>query len=214
MRGDPPLHLPYSKEEAEKRALELLSQMHVPDAQRVYDSYSFTLSGGQRQRILIAMALACKPDLLIADEPTTALDVTIQAGIMALIRQLRRETGMSVLLISHDLNLVSESADNILVMYAGRACEYAPTEELIRNPVHPYTLGLINSRPNGLPESGRLQAIPGNVPSLADKPSGCPFHPRCGSAMPICSQQAPPKTDLGAGHTVFCWLCADAGGAR
>lgn len=208
------LHLPYSKKEAEKLSLELLSEVSVPDARRVYDSYSFTLSGGLRQRVMIAMALACKPDLLIADEPTTALDVTIQAGIMALIRRLRKETGMAVILISHDLSLVSESADDILVMYAGRVCEYAPAEELINNPVHPYTLGLISSRPSGVPAGGRLQVIPGSVPSLADKPSGCPFHPRCPHAMPRCSEEAPPETHLGAGHSVYCWLCEGTGGSQ
>jgi len=208
------LHLPLSRAKAEELALDLLNQVRVPDARRVFDSYPFTLSGGLRQRVMIAMALACQPDLLIADEPTTALDVTIQAGIMALIRRLRKETGMAVILISHDLSLVSESADYILVMYAGRMCEYAPAEELIRNPMHPYTLGLINSRPGGVPLGGRLQVIPGSVPSLADKPPGCPFHPRCKSAMSRCSMEAPPEISLGGEHKVCCWLYADAGGAE
>lgn len=208
------LHLPLNKAAAAELSLSLLSQVSVPDARRVFDSFSFTLSGGLRQRVMIAMALACKPDLLIADEPTTALDVTIQAGIMALIRRLREETGMAVLLISHDLSLVSESADHILVMYSGRVCEYAPAEELIKNPVHPYTLGLISSRPSGMPTGGRLQVIPGSVPSLADKPFGCPFHPRCAYAMPRCSVEAPPETMLGSGHSVCCWLRADSGGAE
>jgi oligopeptide/dipeptide ABC transporter ATP-binding protein len=222
------LHLPLKKAEAEALSLKLLQQARVPDARRVFDSYSFTLSGGLRQRVMIAMALACQPDLLIADEPTTALDVTIQAGIMALIRKLREETGMAVLLISHDLSLVSESADHILVMYAGRACEYAPAMELITNPAHPYTLGLISSRPGGMPcvettcdgapcdsapSGSRLRVIPGSVPSLMDKPSGCPFHPRCAYAMKRCSEEAPPETDLGGGHTVFCWLRVKTGGA-
>jgi peptide/nickel transport system ATP-binding protein/oligopeptide transport system ATP-binding protein len=207
------LHRTLGHSEAEKLALELLNQVRVPDARRVFDSYSFTLSGGMRQRVMIAMALACKPDLLIADEPTTALDVTIQAGIMALIQRLRRENAMAVILISHDLSLVSNSADHILVMYAGRVCEYAPAAELIHNPKHPYTLGLIRSRPGGLPTEGRLQVIPGSVPSLAEKPSGCPFHPRCDRALPRCSREAPPETQLGGGHRVFCWLCTDAGGA-
>lgn len=208
------LHLPLNRAEAEQLALNLLNQVCVPDARRVYDSYSFSLSGGLRQRVMIAMALACKPDLLIADEPTTALDVTIQAGIMALIQRLRKETGMAVIMISHDLSLVSESVDDILVMYAGRVCEYAPAEELINNPVHPYTLGLISSRPGGMSAGGRLQVIPGSVPSLADKPSGCPFHPRCASAMPRCSDETPPESQVGPGHSVFCWLCSAAGGTR
>lgn len=207
------LHLPLSKQEATELSLALLQQVRIPDARRVFDSYSFTLSGGLRQRVMIAMALACKPDLLIADEPTTALDVTIQASIMALIRQLREETGMAVILVSHDLSLISESADHILVMYAGRVCEYAPAEELVTNPMHPYTLGLIRSRPSGLQSTdGRLQVIPGSVPSLADKPAGCPFHPRCTFVMPRCSEEAPPETMLSGGHSVYCWLCADSEG--
>lgn len=206
------LHLPLKRPEAAERAIQLLRQVRVPDAQRVFDSYPFALSGGLRQRVMIAMALACQPDLLIADEPTTALDVTIQSGIMQLIRRLRKETGMAVILVSHDLSLVSESADHILVMYAGRVCEYASTEVLIRNPVHPYTLGLIGTRPGEKQSGDRLQMIPGNVPSLAEKPDGCPFHTRCNRAMPRCATEAPPEFQLEDDHRVFCWLCADKEG--
>jgi peptide/nickel transport system ATP-binding protein/oligopeptide transport system ATP-binding protein len=252
------LHLPLDKAEAAELALDLLRQARVPDAKRVFESYAFTLSGGLRQRAMIAMALACKPDLLIADEPTTALDVTIQSHIMALIRRLREETGMAVILISHDLSLVSESADNILVMYAGRVCEYASTAEIVENPLHPYTRGLISSRPSGIAENndkrlsrqatttsmppqtscktsvpasgnsheqanlqngetagnsrgGRLRVIPGNVPSLEERPEGCQFHPRCDVALPRCAVEAPPETTVSNGHSVCCWQCVCGG---
>jgi peptide/nickel transport system ATP-binding protein/oligopeptide transport system ATP-binding protein len=237
------LHLPLKGSEAKELAMDLLRRVRVPDAGRVYGSYPFTLSGGLRQRVMIASALACKPDLLIADEPTTALDVTIQSGIMALLRHLRSETGMAVLLVSHDLSLVYESADHILVMYAGRVCEYASADELVENPLHPYTMGLINSRPSSVHERGaheqgaheqgaheqgaheqgaheqgaheqgahersahrRLSAIPGNVPSLEDMPTGCPFHTRCGYAGKHCGTEIPPETVYPSGHRVVCW---------
>jgi peptide/nickel transport system ATP-binding protein/oligopeptide transport system ATP-binding protein len=213
------LHLPLSGAEARALATETLRQVRVPDAERVFNSYPFSLSGGLRQRAMIAMALVCKPDLLIADEPTTALDVTIQSQIMALIRRLREQTGMAVILISHDLGLISESADDILVMYAGRVCEYAPADELVNNPLHPYTLGLIQSRPSGIgvgagmsadaSAGGRLRTIPGNVPSIEERPAGCPFHPRCERASERCAAEVPPETAPVAGHTVSCWLYAE-----
>jgi peptide/nickel transport system ATP-binding protein/oligopeptide transport system ATP-binding protein len=199
------LHLPLGKGEARGLAMDLLRRVRVPDVGRVYESYPFTLSGGLRQRVMIASALACKPDLLIADEPTTALDVTIQSGIMALLRRLRNEAGMAMILISHDLNLVYESADHILVMYSGRVCEYAPADALVNNPLHPYTSGLINSRPSGSSGLTRLPSIPGNVPSLEDKPPGCPFHTRCGQAEGRCGTEAPPETTYAGGHRVACW---------
>jgi len=199
------LHLPLGRGEAKDLAMDLLRRVRVTDAARVYESFPFTLSGGLRQRVMIASALACKPDLLIADEPTTALDVTIQSGIMALLRRLRDETGMAVILISHDLNLVYESADHILVMYSGRVCEYAPADALVNNPLHPYTAGLINSRPSGSAGLARLPAIPGNVPSLEDKPAGCPFHTRCGHSDGRCGTEAPPETIYEGGHRVACW---------
>jgi oligopeptide/dipeptide ABC transporter ATP-binding protein len=199
------LHLPLGRGEAGELAMDLLRRVRVPDACRVYESYPFTLSGGLRQRVMIASALACGPDLLIADEPTTALDVTIQSGIMALLRRLRGETGMAVILISHDLSLVYESADHILVMYSGRVCEYAPADELVNNPLHPYTVGLINSRPSGSLGLARLPAIPGNVPSLEDKPPGCPFHTRCDNADGRCGTEIPPETIYSDGHLVACW---------
>jgi oligopeptide/dipeptide ABC transporter ATP-binding protein len=203
------LHRACSKAEALELSLDLLRQVRVPDAERVLASYAFTLSGGLRQRVMIAMALSCKPDLLIADEPTTALDVTIQSQIRDLICRLREELGMAVILVSHDLSLVSENADDILVMYAGRVCEYAATEELVRNPLHPYTLGLIDSRPSGRGAEGRLSVIPGSVPSLANMPKTCPFRARCRDAEEICGVEPPPEVTLPNGHRVVCWRFAE-----
>ena len=199
------LHKRISKPETEALALDMLRHVRIPDARRVFDSYAYALSGGLRQRVLIAMALSCDPDLLIADEPTTALDVTIQSKIMALLRKLREETGMAVILVSHDLSLVSESADDILVMYSGRVCERAQVDEIVRNPLHPYTLGLIASRPSGTEREGRLRAIPGAVPSLGERPQGCPYHPRCDRAMERCSFETPPEALLPGDHMVSCW---------
>ena len=205
------LHQTVSKPEAKALALDMLSKARIPDAERVFNSYAFALSGGLRQRAMIAMALSCNPDLLIADEPTTALDVTIQSKIMALLRKLREETGMAVILVSHDLSLVSESADDILVMYAGRICEYAPAEAIIKNPLHPYTRGLIASRPSGGEKDGRLRAIPGAVPSLGDRPSGCPFHTRCEQVQDRCRTTLPPDTMVSGNHMVACWQATDSG---
>ena len=199
------LHKRISRPETEALAMDMLRHVRIPDAQRVFNSYAYTLSGGLRQRVLIAMALSCDPDLLIADEPTTALDVTIQSKIMALLRKLREETGMAVILVSHDLSLVSESVDEILVMYSGRICEYAGVDEIVRNPLHPYTLGLIASRPSGKEREGRLHAIHGAVPSLSERPEGCPFHPRCDRALECCRSEAPPEVTLPGGHMVSCW---------
>lgn len=208
------LHLPYSREQAEKQALELLEQVRIPNAEKILRSYPFTLSGGMRQRVMIAMALSCKPDLLIADEPTTALDVTIQAQILSLMKQLKKETGSAIIFITHDLGVISETADRVLVMYAGKACESAPTAELIDNPLHPYTQGLIACRPSGETTRDRLKVIPGNVPSLLDKPSGCPFHPRCDCAMRLCEEVFPPVTEPTPGHTVACWKYAEKEAAQ
>ena len=200
------LHQSVSKAEAEALAMDMLRQVRIPDVKRVYDSYSFSLSGGLRQRALIAMALSCNPALLIADEPTTALDVTIQSKIMTLLRKLKEETGMAVILVSHDLSLVSESADDILIMYSGRVCEYANVETIVRNPLHPYTLGLIASRPSGEESGGKLHAIQGVVPSLKDRPEGCPFHPRCDRMQERCRTEIPPNFIRADGHMVSCWL--------
>jgi peptide/nickel transport system ATP-binding protein/oligopeptide transport system ATP-binding protein len=199
------LHLPVSRTEAKELALDALRRVRAPEPSRVFDSYSFTLSGGLRQRCMIAMALCVGPDLLIADEPTTALDVTIQAGVMSLIRTLKEESGMAVILVSHDLSLVSESASRILVMYAGKICETAQTSDIVSSPLHPYTRGLIASRPSGKYALSRLTAIPGMAPSLEEKPAGCPFHPRCPEAGKRCAGETPELKEYEQGHFAACW---------
>lgn len=204
------LHHIVPKEEVNRRALELLQQVRIPNAEKILDNYPFMLSGGMRQRVMIAMALSCKPDVLIADEPTTALDVTIQVQILYLINQLKKETGSAVIYITHDLGVISETADRIMVMYAGKVCESASTDDIIFSAYHPYTQGLIASKPSGLTTEGnRLKVIPGNVPSLLNKPNGCPFHPRCAKMNSLCTQKFPPTVELKPGHSVACWLHAD-----
>jgi len=203
------LHLPLTKAEAEQRALELLQQVRIPNAEKIMKSYPFTLSGGMRQRVMIAMAMSCSPELLIADEPTTALDVTIQAQILALMKQMKEDTGAAIIFITHDLGVISETADRVLVMYAGKVCESADTREILKNPLHPYTKGLISCRPSGETTHNRLKVIPGNVPSLLDKPPGCPFHPRCDHATCDCENIFPPAVEPIPGHTVACWKYAE-----
>ena len=200
-------HMTVSKAEANQIALDLMQKVRIPNGDKILRDYPFMLSGGMRQRVMIAMALSCKPDILIADEPTTALDVTIQAQILELMNRLKEDTGSSVIFITHDLGVIAEMADRTMVMYAGKVCETADTDDIIFNPKHPYTQGLIASKPSGLSINGnRLKVIPGNVPSLLDKPSGCAFHPRCACAMPACREEAPVPVTVGAGHTVSCWL--------
>ncbi|MCL2007596.1 MAG: ABC transporter ATP-binding protein [Treponema sp.] len=200
------LHNIVPKSEAHAKALELMYQVRIPNADKVLNSYPFMLSGGMRQRAMIAMALSCQPDVLICDEPTTALDVTIQAQILNLVNQLKNETGSAIIFITHDLGVISEIADRVMVMYAGKICESATTEEIIFSPHHPYTQGLIASKPSGLTTEGnRLKVIPGNVPSLLNKPSGCPFHPRCPVLKDICKEKFPETVEVKPGHTVACW---------
>jgi len=193
------------RREARGRAVALLDAVRVPDPARRVDDYPHQLSGGLRQRALIAMALACRPALLIADEPTTALDVTIQAQILDLLRDMKRQFGLSLLLITHDLGVVAETADRVAVMYAGRIVEEAPVGELFRDPKHPYTRALMASIPGGMPGS-RLQAIQGTVPALGNVPPGCAFTPRCPQRLQHCDQRVPGITDLGGGRTVRCYL--------
>jgi len=173
------LHQDIDKKQAEKMAIEILGKVGIPGADKRLKQYPFEMSGGMRQRVVIAMALVCKPELLIADEPTTALDVTIQAQIMKLIKNLRHDMGASVMLITHDLGVVAQMADEVAVMYLGKIVEHASVRELIKNPQHPYTMGLLKSLPSLSKEHERLPSIEGSVPSLLEKPSGCPFHPRC-----------------------------------
>lgn len=199
------LHLDYTPEKARELAVESLSRVGLPDPARQFDVFPHELSGGMRQRAMIAMALICKPKLLIADEPTTALDVTIQAQILELLRSLQAQNGMSVLLITHNLGIVAETATRVAVMYAGKIVETAATEEIFKNPLHPYTRGLLDSIPR-IDRSGNLYAIPGSLPDPFNLPSGCYFAPRCSRAMDICRARVPELTSRSPEHEVACWL--------
>jgi oligopeptide transport system ATP-binding protein len=198
------LHLGYSKTRAREHAIEMLELVGISDAGQRVDSYPHEFSGGMRQRVMIAMALSCRPELLIADEPTTALDVTIQAQILDLIKRLKVETGASVILVTHDLGVVAGMTDYILVMYAGKVFEQAPTVELFEHPGNPYTRGLLRSVPDPLGEQGKLYQIPGQPPDLARLADGCPFSPRCERAEDICRRQFPPFVQLTSEHFSLC----------
>ena len=199
------LHQKVSKKEARSRAIELLRKVKVPAPERRVDDYPHQFSGGMRQRAMIAMALACNPRLLIADEPTTALDVTIQAQILDLLRELQEEVGMSILIITHDLGIIAELADEVSVMYASKIVESAPVKELFENPLHPYTQGLFRSRPEpGKPKTERLSSIRGMVPSPLRFPPGCKFHPRCNYVQDNCKVDEPLLRELQPGHWVRC----------
>ncbi len=199
------LHRTKDKAEAHRLAVAMLAKVGIPSPEIRALEYPHQLSGGMRQRVVIAMALACNPALLIADEPTTALDVTIQAQILDLMRSLQSELGMAVILITHDLGVVAEMCDDVLVMYGGRVAEYAPVEEIFRNPKHPYTQGLLRAIPRlDAERKSRLATIPGQVPGLADMPAGCRFQNRCPLAAPECKKQ-PPLESVSPGHTVACW---------
>ena len=186
------------------RAVEALARVRIPSPDRRLDEYPHQMSGGMRQRVMIAMALACAPDLLIADEPTTALDVTVQAQILDLLRDLQQQTGMAIILITHDLGVVAEMADEVAVMYAGRVVERAAGPAVFDDPQHPYTLGLLGSIPKIEEQRDRLLAIEGAVPPPFALPQGCRFHPRCVFAERACTEQDPPLRDLGAGHRAAC----------
>jgi oligopeptide/dipeptide ABC transporter ATP-binding protein len=204
------IHQGVSKKEGQARAIDLMAQVGIPDPQRRVKAYPFEMSGGMAQRVMIAMALASKPDLLIADEPTTALDVTIQAQILDLMRNLQKEYNAAIILITHDLGVVAEMADRIAVMYAGQIVEEALTDELFRNPKHPYTQGLIASIPVLGEIKDELDVIPGNVPNLINLPPGCRFASRCrvreARGMTICTEQMPELKPVALGHTARCWL--------
>ena len=202
------LHRGYTKEQATARAIELLDLVGIPNPEQRVKDYPHQFSGGMRQRVMIAMALACDPDILIADEPTTALDVTIQAQILQLIDRMREELGTAVMLITHDMGVVSEMADWVAVMYAGHLVEYTTAGELFTNPKHPYSIGLINSIPSMDDAVEKLYAIPGNVPMLNELPTGCPFHPRCPYAKDVCRTKCPHVSPLNGDekHTVACWM--------
>jgi len=207
------IHKSISRKESKERAIELMNLVSIPEARLRYNELPAKFSGGMRQRIMIAMAIACNPDILIADEPTTALDVTIQAEIMKLLRSMKNKLRMSMLLITHDLGIVAENADRVLVMYCGMIMEEAPVGSLFRNPMHPYTVGLIQCIPSINNKVTKLNAIPGYVPHPSQFPKGCRFSSRCGKAMDICSRELPEIIEIEEGHKVRCWLYAKGGGA-
>jgi peptide/nickel transport system ATP-binding protein len=198
-----------TRRDAKARAVELLGAVRIPEAAARVSDYPHQLSGGMRQRVLIAMAIACEPSLLIADEPTTALDVTIQAEVLDLLREMKSTLHLSLLLITHDLGVIAETADRVAVMYAGRIVETGPARAILQDPQHPYTRGLLASMPGGAP-GRRLTAIAGNVPMLGALPPGCAFNPRCPDRFEPCTTAPPPDYILGAGRTAKCYLHAPA----
>jgi len=204
-------HTALGRAEIRRRALELLGRVEIPSPEEKLRQYPHQLSGGMRQRVMIAIALSCSPRVLIADEPTTALDVLVQAQIMDLLKQLRNDTGLSILLITHDLGIVADSADRALVMYSGQIVESGPVAPLFQSPLHPYTRGLLNSVPRigRRPASGRLREIPGQVPRPGELPTGCAFHPRCPDASDRCRKDAPVLEEKGSGRRASCWHPAE-----
>lgn len=203
------LHRGMSKDEAYQESIKMLELVKIPNPERVVDDYPFALSGGMRQRAMIAMALACEPKLLIADEPTTALDVTIQAQVLDLMNELKQKINASIIFITHDLGVIAEMSDRVMVMYAGKVVEVASVMDIFKNPKHPYTIGLIKSKPDMSTVSTRLNVIPGNVPDLSHLPEGCPFHPRCDKAMEKCREAFPKEIVLEEEHRIACWLYAE-----
>jgi len=205
------LHQGLSRSEAREKAVQMLRLVGIPTPEKRIDAYPHQFSGGMRQRVMIAMALSCNPEILIADEPTTALDVTIQAQILEIIKDLTVRLKTAVILITHDLGVVSGMCNKICVMYAGRIVERASTDDVFRNSKHPYTRGLIRSVPRlDKTTQERLYSIPGTPPSLINIPECCPFHPRCEHAMDVCRVKYPDETDFGSEHKVFCWLYGDS----
>ena len=200
------IHTTLSKEEVRKETIRLLEKVHISSPERRIDQYPHEMSGGMKQRVMIAMALACKPDLLIADEPTTALDVTIQAQILELLKELQQEMGMAILLITHNLGVVAHFAQDVLVMYASRIVERASVPQLFSNPSHPYTNALLRSLPRPGAREERLESISGMVPSPLFYPKGCHFSTRCPKILPCCADEEPPLIKIEAGHEVVCWL--------
>mgnify|MGYP005618459981 CR=1 FL=1 len=200
------IHQKVSEEIAREKTIEMLRLVGIPNPEKRYNEYPHQMSGGMRQRVMIAMALSCNPKLLIADEPTTALDVTIQAQILELISQLKEKIGMSVLLITHDLGVVAEMAERVIVMYAGQIVEEAKAEDLFEKPLHPYTRGLLKSIPRLDSKKGKLHVIEGTVPNPLNFPTGCRFNPRCPEAKNICRQKSPNLNSLGEGRKVRCFL--------
>lgn len=210
------IHQDFGNEAGRERAVELLKLVGIPEPERRADAFPHELSGGMAQRVMIAMALACVPDLLIADEPTTALDVTIQAQILDLMRDMKQQLGSALMLITHDLGVIAEMANRVVVMYAGEIVEESPVASLFDRPLHPYTQGLIGSIPVLGERRDRLDVIPGSVPNLIDLPKGCRFAPRCRARidhnLSICTDKHPSLIEISEGHKVRCWLYEDAEG--
>ena len=204
------LHQDLSRSATRERAVAMLAEVGIASPERRFHEYPHQMSGGMRQRVMIAMALSCKPSLLIADEPTTALDVTIQAQILELMDELKRKFGTAIMFITHDLGVIAETARRVMVMYAGRIVEQAPVADIFENPCHPYTLGLLGSIPSdqAIREKSRLTEIKGMVPALTSMPSGCPFHPRCPRKMAVCVEKTPGLFAPASGRQVACWLYA------
>ena len=200
------LHQKVSKKEARKKAIEMLRQVGIPLPEQRVDEYPHQLSGGMRQRAMIAMALSCNPSLLIADEPTTALDVTIQAQVLDLMRDLQKRFHTAIMMITHDLGVVAEMCEEVVVMYLGKVVEHAPVRPLYHDPKHPYTQGLLHSIPSLASKKKRLEPIKGVVPDPLDAPPGCPFHPRCPHAMEICTREMPTLKEVASEHQAACWL--------
>lgn len=201
-------HGKMGRAQAKQVCLKLLEEVGIPSPETRFNNYPFEFSGGMRQRVMIAMALIGNPDLLIADEPTTALDVTVQAQILELIQKMQKKKNTSIILITHDLAVASSFCNRVIVMYAGRVMEEGPMADFIRNPMHPYSQGLLNSTPVLGDKCERLEAIKGQPPNLKNVPAGCPFAPRCIKRKDICTKSAPPVTRVGPQHNVYCWLCA------
>ena len=200
------IHQKISKEEAKAKVIDMFAKVGIPEPEKRFSVYPHQLSGGLRQRVMIAMAMICNPELMIADEPTTALDVTIEAQILYLMNQLQKEVGTAVIMITHNLGVVAESCDYVYVMYAGKIMEEAPVKELFKNPLHPYTFGLMNSIPKMTEVKTHLYTIKGMVPNLLNLPQGCRFCPRCDKAMKICTMYQPDLYELEDGHKVRCFL--------
>ena len=202
------LHTNRNKKQAYDRALEMLKLVNVNEPEKRMKQYPFEFSGGMRQRVMIAMALACEPDILIADEPTTALDVTIQAQILELMQSLQKELGMAIIMITHDLGVVAQMCDEVIVMYAGSICEQGTADEIFYNPKHEYTKGLIRSIPTVDNDGEKLQPISGTPIDLLNMPAGCPFAPRCENAMKVCLHQRCPRMQINDDHQAACWMTA------
>jgi peptide/nickel transport system ATP-binding protein len=205
------LHTDLSKAARKQRAIDLLKEVGLPRAEDIVNEYPHQLSGGMRQRVMIAIAMACNPKLLICDEPTTALDVTVQAQILELMNKLKQMNDMGIIMITHDLGVVAEVCDRVIVMYAGKVVEQGMAEELFANPKHPYTIGLLQSSPKLGERKKQLGSIPGTVPSPKNMPAGCRFAERCSKAMDICKTRQPETVGVGPNHTTACWLYEDKG---